>query len=340
MPTSTSLSTGNQKGAIPVLFLLAAIGLLIFIFLTSTFDFKDKLFSKLFPKPPSHAAESQSVPDEILLKFKPGVSGETKDNIRNSHGIKKEEVIDKIDVERGKVPPEARDKVIAALSKNPMVEYAEKNNIVKAQLLSNDPALSSQWSMTKIEAPSAWDISTGSSKVMIAVLDSGVDTGHEDLKGVLEQINGQLPVQDDNGHGTLVSGLASAQTNNSLGMSSLCWQCSLLSLKVLDSTGSGSDAGVASGIVAATDNEAKVINLSLGSYATTQTMQDAINYAWNKGVVVVGASGNDNLTEPFYPAALDHVIAVGATTADDQKASFSNYGSWLDVVAPGASGHQ
>ena len=323
----------TQKGFAPILLvLLAAAGIIIYLLASSTLPFKEGLFSLLYPKPSSFA-QGPSVEDEILVKFKPGVPDQARERILNSHALEKIDSIPEIGVELTKVAPQARDNVIEALKHNPLVEYAELNFILQAQLIPNDPAFPNQWALTKIGAPAAWDISTGSSPTIIAILDTGIDINHEDLVGKYLD----SPSPDDNGHGTQVSGIAAAATNNSKGVAGVCWLCPILSLKVLSSTGIGSDSSVANGIVTAANQGVRVINLSLGSYASSQSEQNAVNYAWSKGVVVVGAAGNDNLSSPFYPAALNNVIAVGSTTGSDSKSSTSNYGSWLDVMAPGVS---
>src|SRR5207253_1476215 len=176
----------------------------------------------------------------------------------------------------------------------PNGQYAEPNAIRHSfGTPPNDPALANQTALTKISASDAWNISTGTAAITIAILDTGINVNHPDLDN---KAPGAVQGVDDNGHGTQVAGLAVAHTNNAVGIASLCWQCKVLSIKVLDSTGSGSDSAVAAGIVQAADAGAKVINLSLGGYATTQTMQDAVNYAWAKGALIVGAAGNDNTT--------------------------------------------
>lgn len=320
----------SEKGSVPILFLFASLGLLIFLLISNTFSFKDTLFNTLFPKPPSHAQEvSPSVPDEILLKFKPGISEEAKENIKNQHALEVLEAIPQIEVLRVKVNANSKDAVIEALSRNPNVEYAEPNYINQAVFTPNDTYFENQWAIQKISAPQAWDISQGSPSVVIAVLDSGVDFTHEDL------VNKGTGALDDYRHGTQVAGVVTANTNNATGLAGVCPLCQIMSVKVLSSTGAGSDSTVAVGIIQAADNGAKVINLSLGGYATTTTMNNAVNYAWNKGVVIVGAGGNDNTSMSFYPAAHSNVVAVGATSYHEGKAVYSNYGSWLDISAPG-----
>ncbi|HET6615556.1 MAG TPA: Ig-like domain-containing protein, partial [Dehalococcoidia bacterium] len=140
--------------------------------------------------------------------------------------------------------------------------------------------------------------------------------------------------RDDEGHGTFVSGIVGAESNNGAGAAGVCWGCKIMPVKVLGSTGTGSTAAVAAGIDWAVDHGADVINLSLSSSSSTQTMLDAVNYAWNNGVIVVAASGNAD-SSVAYPAKYANVIAVGATDSDGARASFSNYGPELDVVAPG-----
>jgi len=329
--------TCRQAGVAPIaLIFLAAAGIIGYLLISNTVSFNNGLLSQLFPKPPSQAAPpSESVPDEILLKFKERVRDEVKDNIRKAHGIDKLEEISQIGVEVGKVPQKAKDKIIEALNKNPNIEYAEANHVVQAQLNSDDYYFPNQWALAKIETAQGWGISTGNVQSIIAVLDTGIDLDHEDLASKV--FNPATAHDDVHGHGTVVSGVAGAATNNSIGVAGICWLCPVLSIRVLTDSGSGSDSAVASGMVAAADQGARVINLSLGGYSYSQTMQNAASYAWGRGVVVVAGSGNDGLTSPFYPAANENVVAVGATSSDDTKLSISNYGSWLDVVAPGLS---
>ena len=324
----------GEAGFSPILLiLLATLGIIIYLLISSSAPFKDKLFSFLYPKPSSQAApSSESVPDEILIKFKAGVGEIAKDNIIKAHGLEIKETIPAIEVALAKVPEQAKDRLIEALNKNPNIEYVEPNYIVEAQLSPNDTYFPNQWALPKISAPTGWDISTGSPSTVIAILDSGIDLTHEDLSG---KYLGS-PAPDVCGHGTLVSGVAAAVTNNAKGIASVCWQCMILSIKVLNDTCSGSDYSVGQGITAAADQGARVINLSLGSSASSSSMANAVNYAWNRGVVIVAASGNTP-SPPIvmYPAAFDNVIAVGSINSNNVRVSDSNYGPWLDVVAPG-----
>lgn len=142
---------------------------------------------------------------------------------------------------------------------------------------------------------------------------------------------------DDVGHGTHVAGIISALVNNGEGVAGMTWYNKVMPIKVLDQSGSGTTYSVAEGIIWAADHGAKVINLSLGNYAQAEFLHDAIKYAYDKDVVLVAATGNDNTERPGYPAAYPEVFAVSATDSSMHRASFSNYGDYVDVMAPGAS---
>ncbi|MCR8635006.1 S8 family peptidase [Paenibacillus radicis (ex Xue et al. 2023)] len=198
-----------------------------------------------------------------------------------------------------------------------------------------------QWNLPLIETELGWDISKGSKDVIVAVVDTGVDMNHPDLKNqLIEGINvvntGALPL-DDVGHGTHVAGVIGAIVNNNLGVAGMSWYNRVMPIKVLDQTGAGSTYAVAQGIIWATDHGAKVINMSLGNYADANFLHDAIRYAYDHDVVLIAASGNDNTDRPGFPAAYPEVFAVAAADANKNKASFSNYGDYIDVAAPGVS---
>lgn len=198
-----------------------------------------------------------------------------------------------------------------------------------------------QWNLPVIETNRGWKLSKGSNDVIIGVVDTGVDLAHPDLKGRLLKgynvIDPDKDPVDDVGHGTHVAGIISANVNNGEGIAGMTWGGKILPVKALDQSGSGTAYSVAQGIIWAADNGAKVINLSLGNYADAQFLHDAIKYAYDKDVVLVAATGNDNTERPGYPAAYPEVLSVSATDYNLQKASFSNYGDYVDVVAPGES---
>ncbi|MHA0855813.1 S8 family peptidase [Paenibacillus sp. CMAA1364] len=198
-----------------------------------------------------------------------------------------------------------------------------------------------QWNLPAIETNKAWELSKGSEDVIVAVIDTGVDLNHPDLKGNLIQgynvIDPSKPPTDDVGHGTHVCGIIGAVVNNNEGVAGISWYNKVMPIKVLDSSGAGTTYSVAEGIIWAADHGAKVINMSLGNYAKSNFLHDAIKYAYDRDVVIIAATGNDNTERPGYPAAYPEVFSVSATDSELKRASFSNYGDYVDVVAPGAS---
>jgi thermitase len=288
----------------------------------------------------AEASEAAHVESTVIVKFKAGAD---QDAIMKAHGLAKKGQI----YDSDEMILEGRGKSAAALAKalanHPDVEWAELDYIGSIQWTPNDPSFGSQWGPTKVQAPAAWDVTRGSSTVMIAVVDTGVDLDHPDLATKVNTsldydfVNSDSTAQDDQGHGTHVAGIAAAATNNSTGIAGMCPNCTILPVKVLNSAGSGSYSAIASGIRYAADKGAKVINLSLGGTSGNSTLSSAVTYADGKGSLVIAAAGNNGNSTPFYPAAYTAAVAVAATTSSDTRASFSNYGSYVDVAAPGQS---
>lgn len=224
------------------------------------------------------------------------------------------------------------------------VEYAELNYWYYTFSVPNDAFFSSQYALYNpsnegIDAIGGWDIEQGDSSVIIAIIDTGIDYTHEDLAGKVikgyDFVNEDFDPRDDNGHGTHVAGIAGAIANNGRGIAGVCPGCSLLAIKVITADGAGANSWIANGIANAVNLGARVINLSLGGLDRSQTIQLAIQQAYQQGVVVLAASGNDGSGVPLYPAAFSEVIAVGATNQYGGRASFSSYGSHLELAAPG-----
>jgi len=264
--------------------------------------------------------------------------------------------------------------IVDDYSSCPDVEYAEPNGIFYLFGIPNDENFSKQWALQNtgqnggtpdadIDAPEAWDIETGSLDITIAIIDSGVDYNHPDLSGNIWKNEDEIPnngVDDDNngfiddircwdfcnddndplddsGHGTHCAGIAAAIGNNSIGIAGVCWNCKIMAIKGFDKNGLGWATDLANAIIYAADNGADVISMSWGNYNSTKIIHDAIDYAYSNGVVLAAAAGNIliDISRKYYPAAFDNVIAVAATDKNDYKASFSNYGDWVDVAAPG-----
>jgi len=285
------------------------------------------------------------VEDEILIKFKQGLSNKNINDIASAHGLTINSKSQYSNVHRMRIQ-KGRDVIEIAnrLIRNPNVEYAEPNYIYQICMTPNDPYYSYQWHLHGsdeggIDMESAWDISTGSGAV-VAIVDTGISQG-DDLTGTsfvsgYDFVNGDADPTDDNGHGTHCAGTVAQSTNNNIGVCGVAFDASLMPVKVLDSSGSGSVYWIADGIYYAVDNGANIISMSLRSTVGSSIMENAVAYAYNNGVTVIAASGNDYASSVGYPAAYDdYVIAVGATKYDKTRASYSNYGSSLDIVAPG-----
>ncbi len=236
-------------------------------------------------------------------------------------------------------PGQSVDDVIASLRTRGDVEFAEPDHVVSIALTPTDPQYATyQWSLPQIGLPTAWNTTTGSASVIVAVVDTGVDATHPDLAGKVTAgfnfVSNNTNTADDHFHGTFVSSIIAMNTNNGQGGAGVCWACMIMPVKVLDSNGSGSTFNVAQGIDWAVAHGAKVINLSLGSSAPDSGLQTSIDNAWNAGVIVVAASGNSG-GAVMYPAAYPNAIAVGSNNSAGVKSTFSSFGPELDVMAPG-----
>ena len=201
----------------------------------------------------------------------------------------------------------------------------------------SEPAIAKQWALNKMEIPRLWGVTTGSDRVTVAVLDTGIDTNHEDLEG---QVSAEAnftdsPIADSHGHGTHIAGIIAA-LDNGRGIVGIAPGCSLLNVKVADDTGRCSAGALAEGITWAVNNGASVINVSVEIREASSRLEQAVRYAWDHDVLIVAAAGNDGGSSPVYPAAYDSSLAVAATDPDDSLAQLSNHADWVDVAAPGA----
>ncbi len=237
--------------------------------------------------------------------------------------------------------------VIAELAADPSVARVEPNYIVHLAdegsvnaVGVNDPGSGDQYSLDRMRVRDAWSITRGGANV-IAVLDTGVQLNHPDLAGRIvaghDFVNDDASAADDNGHGTWVSGIVAANANDGYGVAGISWTDRVMPIKVMNREGTGSTADLMAGIRWAADHGADVINMSVGGFPYSGLMQDAVNYAWGKGVVLVGAAGNNRRDETYYPASFDNVVSVSATQPQDEFSNWSSYGSRVDVSAPGAS---
>ncbi len=279
------------------------------------------LLMPLLLTPLAGAAEAQPAPDHVpgrvLVKFTSGTRPEQQAAALRAVGGEKINVIARLDVTVARVAAGAEDRVVTTLSRAPGVEYAELDYYQVLPLLSpNDPHFADkQWGLENtgqtivnsagtpdadVDAGTAWEATTGTtsgSGVPVAILDSGLDQDREDLSAkttTQKNFTGSNTVDDLYGHGTHVGGTVGAVTGNGTGVAGGCPDCTLLNGKVLGDDGVGSHSWTASGITWATDNGAKVINMSLGNKRTSRALQRAVQYAWRNGVVLAAAAGNSN----------------------------------------------
>jgi len=244
-----------------------------------------------------------------------------------------------IDVPAGRVAEATR-----RLAADPNVAYVEPDHVAHAAAITpDDPGYGGQWGIVKTRVNQAWSAVRGSSRVVVAVVDTGV-TALPDLAGRVlpghDFVNGDDDATDDNGHGTMAAGVVAASGYNRAGIAGICWYCRILPVKVLDAKGSGSYSTIAEGIRYAADHGATIVNLSLGGAEDSQVLRDAVAYAAGKGSLVIAAAGNEGSAAPHYPAAIPSVLAVGGVTSADAYYPWSNRGSWVDVTAPGCNPSQ
>jgi len=334
---------------------------------TSTFlQFSTCLFlilvaslTAIAPKGAEATAEA-AVSGEFLISLKE-TSEDVISLIEANNGVILEK-IDVINILRVRIEGVSTQTFTESLRDNPSVLYVEPNGIVSlpvqvgTEAKASDAAVTltpsdtfwfsdplsglGQWNMRVVNAEQAWDVQTGSRSVVVAVLDTGVFRDHSDLKasymtGGYDWVNNDSNPADDHGHGTAVAGIIAAETNNGYGIAGLA-QVSVVAEKVLDRSGTGTWANVASGIIHATDLGADVISMSFAGHSPSATVKSAVNYAYGKGCLLVAAAGNGNTNTPSYPAAFDKVLAVAATYGEpDLRAPYSDFGDWITLSAPG-----
>lgn len=280
------------------------------------------------------------VDDQILVRFNPtSPQGKIQNLLQEADATIVSDISNLgvfiLDIPKGEV-----ESTIRELRRRPEILLAEPNYYVYADdIIPSDPGFGSQYGLINIRAPQGWDLSTGATWVTIAVIDTGVDLSHPELAYKTIQgydfVNNDDVPQDDNGHGTHVAGIAAAASNNGVGITGVSWGANIMPLKVLNSAGNGTYADVASAIVWATDHGAQVINMSLGGSFPSSVLEDAVNYAYARGMVQVAAAGNSGSGTVLYPAHYAPVIAVAATDNFNSHAGFSNYGPEVDLAAPG-----
>ena len=282
-------------------------------------------------------------PGRLTLTVERGVSRPKIDALFARAQVTLERAIPQIRAYLVKVAPARRAAALATLQESSLVASAEKEPLVDAfaPVIPDDEEWGQQWGLRLAGFPEAWGVTRGSSRVVAAVVDTGVDATQPELRGALvpgyDFVNGDSDPADDNGHGTSVAGIIGARGNNRAGVAGVCWNCSLMPVKVLDARGVGLDSVIAAGIVWAVDHGARVLNLSLGGPGVSEDLDNAIAYAAAKNAIVVAAAGNNGTTDLNYPAANSLALSVAATNSADRRYSWSSYGSWVQVAAPGCN---
>ncbi|PWU52823.1 hypothetical protein DLJ46_02285 [Micromonospora globispora] len=303
----------------------------------------DHTFSaKQLPRPERSrdVKERDFDPNAVLVRFKPDATRSAKDRVLSRRDVRASSEVAGTGWVKVRGESSAVD-LSRSLRKDPAVASVSLDYKRKATVAPNDPAYvdGDQSYLNTVRLPQAWDRTKGSTSQIIAVVDTGVNTAHPDLTGrTVAGYNAITPgasPADDNGHGTMVAGIAAANTNNGIGVAGAAWTARIMPVKVLDADGSGNDSDVAEGIVWAADHGAKIINMSLGGPDESSVLHDAVVYATGKGAVIVVAAGNEGDGRAQYPASYPEVISVAATDATGKLTDFSSYGDWIDVAAPG-----
>ena len=275
----------------------------------------------------------------ILVEARPGLSDADLDRVLKEFGGKKRKV-GQSRLHIVELPANASEvAAVAKLSHRPELKFAELDRIVPAALAVTDPYAGSEWHLTKIGAPTAWDSAMGRG-VTIAVLDSGVNINHPDLKDRMvpgyNVYSGNTDLTDICGHGTAVAGTAAATGNNAAGVAGVAGAASIMPLRIAYSDSAGCHAyfsTIANGITYAADHGARIANISYTGIAGSSTVLSAARYMKSKGGLVIVSAGNNNIDENVTPDPA--LVIVSATDANDAKASFSSWGSFVTVSAPG-----
>lgn len=280
----------------------------------------------------------------VLVKFKPNISFEKRNIVVARHSLKEELDLSQIGVKLFKVPPGRKAKEVAdeiSSIDRDSIEYAEPDELDYPEVLPNDPLFSgSQTDKVMMNMPNAWDITTGSSNVVVAVLDSGVNCNHVDLSGLCvpgrNVSSNNTDTSDIHGHGTAVAGVVSAMGNNSIGVAGGTWISKIMPVRITDdaATGASSASREANGIIWAADNGAKVITMSFAG--KFQVVLDAASYAVRKGAVMINSAGNTGALSTMNFDWADSII-VGAASSPNTIASYSTYGNDVDIAGPGCT---
>jgi thermitase len=287
------------------------------------------------------------VAGELLVAYEPGTSEEAEETVVRQSGartledLRGEVRLVSFPAIRRQASKAVRERALARaleyLGHKAGVEAVDYNYLREPYFIPNDPMLGNQWGLISTRFRGAWSDANGDT-AKVAIVDSGVNSKHPDIGRIIAQrdfVEGDSVADDDNGHGTHVTGIAGALTDNGKGVAGGCFECELLIAKVMGPIGFTTDSRIVEGINWSVNQGAEVVNLSLGGSGDSSVLRTAVNRAYSQGAVMVAAAGNEGTNVPQYPAAYSKVIAVSATTTDGRLARFSNRGDWVDLAAPG-----
>jgi hypothetical protein len=288
----------------------------------------------------SAIAAGQPAYSTLVVKMVSGLSGAEQSAVVARDGGVETSSVSALRLHIITVPTESLPLVQQNYQSDPQVERIELDKTRKAEGIPSDLDYGVQWALPKIGYDAVFGTVNPTGSAKVALLDTGVDASHPDLAGVIipgiSILDGSNGLTDSNGHGTALAGIVAALTNNDIGIAGVAWQgVHIMPVTVLDAGASGQDSAVIAGIVWAADHGADVIIMGFSNPEFSQNLQDAVDYAWSKGAVLVAAAGNDGAGTPTFPAGHRGVIGVSATDSTDALAYFSNYGQDVFLAAPG-----
>ncbi len=279
------------------------------------------------------------VKDELFARTIPGATPEDLNALYTEAGATVLETIAAIDTTVLGVRPDELGTAAAKLADSPLIEGVQKSYLYEPELKANDPEFGSQGYLDRIGVPEAWEATTGSDEVVIAVLDTGVSGDHADLENKLldgwNTFDNDWDTSDEQGHGTGVAGVAAAASNNRIGVAGISWDSPILPVRVTNSGGQASSRSIATGLLWAANHGAKVMNVSFAPLVSDTTVLRAASHVRNNGGLVFISAGNDG--KESTAQSKKGALFVGATDGNENKASFSTYGSFVDLTAPGTA---
>src|SRR2546428_79674 len=286
-------------------------------------------------------ASDPPLPSSLIVKLASGLSADEPAAIIDRNGGIEVSAIPALRLHVVEVPTDQLDQILANYRADPQVVRAEVNNTRKATAIPSDPLYPNQWALPRIN----WDLVFGnaipSASVIVAVLDTGIDATHPDLSGNIiagtSILDGSDGLADPSGHGTRVAGIVAARTNTlpPEGIAGVAYaDVRLMPVTVLDANGLGQDSDVIAGVIWAADHDADVILMAFSNPGFSQNLQDALDYAWSRNVVLVAATGNDAVSTPTFPPGERGVMGVAGTDPNDILALFSNSGASVFIAAP------